>query len=284
MIAPWMVPVVEMTEKIEDGIFSQSDWKTSFCLEQYCSLEEVIRLSRKLQDEIREQELAMQLAEEEALQAAERKKSLQQAKKKGRSKTISSPKTAGKVANKRKSDVEVSPSKDSQGNRNLRGEHMEEAKEDSTQQDRGARKSPVVVEIADNSEADATENDQQNTGARKSPVVVEIAENSEDDATESDLQDKGVRKSSVVVEIVDDGEDDATESDNGKKHIEEDKEEMVPTVVREMEGVYEFEAKITDGAVLIKVQKMSTVPLPSLYNCLFRGYRQRKDGSIGYTS
>lgn len=85
MIPPWLIPVTDMTTTLEEGIFSDKDWKKHYCLEQYCSLEEVIRLSRRLQDEIREQELEKKIAEEKALQDA-KKKSLQPAKKKGYSK------------------------------------------------------------------------------------------------------------------------------------------------------------------------------------------------------
>ncbi len=79
MILPWMIPIAKNTETVQDGIFSHSDWKTTFCLEQHCSLEEVIRLSRRLQEEIRN---AQKLAEEKTIQSAI-KKSVQPAKKKG---------------------------------------------------------------------------------------------------------------------------------------------------------------------------------------------------------
>jgi hypothetical protein len=58
LIAPWMLPVAKETPTVQDGIFSRSDWKSYFCLEQDCSLEEIIRLSTLLHEEIREKENA----------------------------------------------------------------------------------------------------------------------------------------------------------------------------------------------------------------------------------
>ncbi len=50
-------------------------------------------------------------------------------------------------------------------------------------------------------------------------------------------------------------------------------EEMIPIGVQKKEGVYEVEARITDGAVMIQVAQVSTEHMPGLYNCHFRGYR-----------
>ena len=83
-------------------------------------------------------------------------------------------------------------------------------------------------------------------------------------------EDIGSKKSPVVVERADDVD-------------EVEREEMIPQDVREQDGVYEFDAKITDGAVMMKVQAMkSKQHFPEFYNCVFSGYRQREDGSMGY--
>jgi hypothetical protein len=81
MISPWIIPVAEMTETVQDGIFLHSDWKSTFCLEEHCCLEVVMSLSRRLQEEIREKEIAQKLAEEKAIQDAI-KKSVQQPRRK----------------------------------------------------------------------------------------------------------------------------------------------------------------------------------------------------------
>jgi hypothetical protein len=83
-------------------------------------------------------------------------------------------------------------------------------------------------------------------------------------------QDIGAKKSPVVVERADDVD-------------EVEREEMIPQDVREQDGVYECDAKITDGAVMMKVQAMkSKQHFPEFNNCVFLGYRQREDGSMGY--
>ncbi len=65
-----MIPIAKETPTVQDGIFSQSDWKTTFCLEQDCSFKEVIRLSRRLHKEIREKENAQKIAAEKAIRDA----------------------------------------------------------------------------------------------------------------------------------------------------------------------------------------------------------------------
>jgi hypothetical protein len=198
LIPHWMLPVAKVTPTVKDGIFSRSDWKSYFCLEQDCSLEEIIRLSRWLHEEIREKENAQKLA-------SAKKKG---AKKKGGSKKKKRTlKKAGEVVTTtNRDDAEVAISKDSSGKGYV----------DSSKRDVEGGESPVVIEIA------------------------------------SDNDDEG------------------------------EEEELIPIDMQKKEGVYEFEARITDGAVLITVSPVSTEHLPGLYNCLFRGYRQRVDGSIGY--
>jgi hypothetical protein len=56
MIPDWLTPVAQTTERLEDSIFSFDGWKARFCLEQHCSLEQVIALSWRFKEELTEEE------------------------------------------------------------------------------------------------------------------------------------------------------------------------------------------------------------------------------------
>jgi hypothetical protein len=137
LIPPWMLPIAKVTPTVRGGISSCSDWKSYFCLEQDCSLEEIIRLSRWLHKEIREKENAQKLKAEQVIQD-EIKKSVQSSAKKKGAKKKGAKKKGGSKKKKRtlkksgevvtttnRDDVGVAISKDSSGKGNV----------DSTQHD-----------------------------------------------------------------------------------------------------------------------------------------------------
>jgi hypothetical protein len=51
-----LIPVAQTTKRLEDSIFSFDEWKACFCLEQHCSLEQVIALSWRFKEELKEEE------------------------------------------------------------------------------------------------------------------------------------------------------------------------------------------------------------------------------------
>ena len=209
MIPDWLIPVAQTTKRLEDSIFSFDEWKARFCLEQHCSLEQVIALSWRFKEELKEEE--EKLAQKKAIEAKNEDMRAKRAQEKA-DKAASSKKNKGglKKAGKGAAINENIPDN---GNS---GENVEKGNVDRGQEDIGSKKSPVVVERADD-----------------------------------------------VDEV--------------------EREEMIPQDVREQDGVYEFDAKITDGAVMMKVQAMkSKQHFPEFYNCVFSGYRQREDGSMGY--
>jgi hypothetical protein len=163
LIPPWMLPVAKVTPTVRDGISSHSDWKSYFCLEQDCSLEEIIRLSRWLHEEIREKENAQKLKAEQAIQDEIKKSVQSSAKKKGGSKKKKCTlKKAGEVVTTtNRDDVEVAVGKDSSGKGNV----------DSMQHDIEGEKNHVVIEIA-------SDNEDEGEGEEMIPIDVQKKERS----------------------------------------------------------------------------------------------------------